>query len=72
MAFALTAATAFVHVVVLLSAKYVVLHCFASDTNGAFASTRQRGAKLMEYIWQGIDRFEPEHLLLGLSGAPKV
>ncbi|KAG7390956.1 hypothetical protein PHYPSEUDO_006091 [Phytophthora pseudosyringae] len=71
-AFALTAATAFVHVVVLLTAKYVVLCCFSSDTNGAFVRTQQRGAKLMEDIWQDIDRFEPKQLLLGTSKKKKT
>ncbi|KAE8998635.1 hypothetical protein PR003_g19226 [Phytophthora rubi] len=72
MAFALTAATAFVHVVVLLSAKYVVLYCFVSDSNGAFIKMQQRGAKLMESIWQDIDQFEPEQLLLGTSKKKKA
>ncbi|EGZ17157.1 hypothetical protein PHYSODRAFT_285884 [Phytophthora sojae] len=67
MAFALTAATAFVHVLELLSAKYVVLHCFGTDTNGSFNKQQRRGAKLMEGIWQDIDQFEPEQLLLGTT-----
>ncbi|KAG6611800.1 putative Fluconazole resistance protein 1 [Phytophthora cinnamomi] len=72
MAFALTAATAFIHVIVLLSAKYTVLHCFGTDTNGAFVKIQQRGAKLMEKIWQDIDRFEPEQLLLRTSKKKKA
>ncbi|KAF1776671.1 hypothetical protein GQ600_5238 [Phytophthora cactorum] len=71
MAFALTATTAFVHVIVLLTAKYVVLHCFG-DMNGAFMKTQQRGAKLMEDIWLDIDRFEPEQLIVGASKKKKA
>ncbi|KAF4042730.1 hypothetical protein GN244_ATG05036 [Phytophthora infestans] len=71
MAFALTAATAFVHVVVLLTAKYIVLYCFG-DMNGAFMETKQRGAKLMERVWIDIDRFEPEQLLVGASKKKKA
>ncbi|KAL3668873.1 hypothetical protein V7S43_006165 [Phytophthora oleae] len=71
-AFVLTAATAFVHVAVLLTAKYVVVHCFEADTNNAFARTQKRGAKLLENIWQDIDHFEPEHLLLGGSKKKKT
>ncbi|KUF78233.1 hypothetical protein AM587_10012643 [Phytophthora nicotianae] len=70
MAFALTAATAFVHVIVLLTAKYVVLHCFG-DINGAFMKTQQRGAKLLESVWQDIDRFEPDQLSVGASKKKK-
>lgn len=71
MAFALTAATAFVHVVVLLTAKYIVLYCFG-DLNGAFMETKHRGAKLMERVWLDIDRFEPEQLLVGASKKKKA
>ncbi|KAL4105599.1 hypothetical protein PRIC1_003659 [Phytophthora ramorum] len=67
-AFVLTAATVFVHTVVLLSVKYVVLHCFNSDTNGAFRKTRQRGAKLMQGILEDIDR---DQLLVELTGTSK-
>ncbi|POM63755.1 putative Fluconazole resistance protein 1 [Phytophthora palmivora] len=70
MALVLTAATAFVHVVVLLTAEYAVLHCFTSD-NGAFSKTQQRGANLMESIRQDMDRFQPEQLLVGLPGSSK-
>ncbi|GMF09192.1 unnamed protein product [Phytophthora lilii] len=71
MAYGLTAATAFVHVLVLLTTEYAVGHCFDSDANGTFAAAQQRGAALMERIWQDIDQFEPEQLLLGV-GASKV
>ncbi|KAG7397032.1 hypothetical protein PHYBOEH_001310 [Phytophthora boehmeriae] len=70
-AFVLTAATTFVHVLALLFAEYIALHCFTADTNGRFAKAKKRGAKLMEDLWQSIDRFEPEQLLSGPGGLSK-
>ena len=64
--------TAFVQAVVILSTKYIVLHCFDSDMNGTFVRTQQRGEKLLERLWQDIDRFEPEQLLTGFTEASKV
>ncbi|CAI5701811.1 unnamed protein product [Peronospora effusa] len=68
-AFTLTTMTVFVQAVVILSTKYVVLHCFDSDMSGTFVRTQQRGEKLLESLWQDIDRFEPEQLLAGFAEA---
>ncbi|CAI5744897.1 unnamed protein product [Peronospora destructor] len=70
-AFTLTTMTVFVQVVVILSTKYVVLHCFDSDMSGNFVRTQQRGQKLLESLWQDIDRIEPEQLLAGFAEASK-
>ncbi|RMX63901.1 hypothetical protein DD238_005361 [Peronospora effusa] len=68
-AFTLTTMTVFVQAVVILSTKYVVLHCFDSDMSGTFVRTQQRGEKLLESLWQDIDHFEPEQLLAGFAEA---
>ncbi|RLN82925.1 hypothetical protein BBJ28_00000875 [Nothophytophthora sp. Chile5] len=68
----LTGVTAGVHTLVLLTTKYLLLHCCETDLNGAFAKTHERGTKLMESLWLDIDRGESEPLLADVIAAPKV
>ncbi|CAH0482681.1 unnamed protein product [Peronospora belbahrii] len=71
-AFILTTLSAFVHTVILLTAKHIVLSGFSLDTNGKFARTQQRGAKLLERLWHDIDCSESEELVAGFIGTSKA